>query len=330
MLQDKITLLFCQFVVLVCTSEDNSKLFPNADTLWQEFILKYQKHYTGNEAAERFSIFKANLAIMDTQNVEDSTAIFGINNLSDLSSAEFSSFYLLPKYYPKFAMDKYEPVQHLGDLPINFDWRDEGVVTPVKDQGQCGSCWAFSVTEEIESQWMLKGGHNVVELAPQQIVDCDKIDGGCGGGDTPTAYEYVIKAGGMVAETNYPYKAKGEKCAFNSTSVVAKITGWKYVVKDENETEMQNALYSAGPLSICVDAESWQHYTKGILSGKCGQNLDHCVELVGYGFDSSTYTSFWNIRNSWGASWGEGGYIRVERNKKNLCGVATEVTVAVL
>jgi len=108
---------------------------------------------------------------------------------------------------------------------------------------------------------------------------------------------------------------------------VVNITSWKYVVKGKNETEMLFALYNAGPLSICVDAEPWQHYTKGILSDKCGHSLDHCVELVGYGTDASTL--FWTIRNSWGTTWGEDGYIRVQRDK-NLCGVANEVTVAVI
>jgi len=322
-------ILFCLLLTITLASKDTPKLFPDADAHWKTFVHKHQKKYSGDEAATRFSIFRANLELIDSMNQEDPTATFGITKFTDLTSVEFSNTHLMPNYKPAFSESKYEVVASVnGDLPTSFDWRDKNAVTPVKDQGQCGSCWAFSATEEIESQWILKG-HAAVDLAPQQIVDCDKSDGGCSGGDTPTAYEYVIKAGGIEYEADYPYKAKDEKCNFKSSAVAVNITSWKYVVKKKNETEMQSALYNAGPLSICVDAEPWQHYTNGILSKNCGQKLDHCVELVGYGVDDDA-TLFWNIRNSWGTSWGESGYIRVERDHKNLCGVANEVTVAVI
>jgi len=321
-------IVFCLLIVVVCASKDAPMLFPQAEALWKEFIGKYQKQYSTIEATYRFPIFKANLDIIDKLNQDDPTASFGITKFADLTAAEFSNFYLMPNYKPAFSADMYKPVvSSQVSLPDNFDWRDKNVVTAVKDQGQCGSCWAFSVIEEIESQWIMKN-HAAVALAPQQIVDCDKTDSGCGGGDTPTAYQYVIKAGGLEPESAYPYMAKNEKCAFSQAAVAVSITSWQYVVKNKNETEMLSALYNAGPLSICVDAEPWQHYTSGILSKKCGQSLDHCVQLVGYGVDNST--AFWNIRNSWGTSWGEAGYIRVERDHKSLCGVANEVTVAVI
>jgi cathepsin F len=328
---NKVVLVVWVSALLVSASRDAPLLSPNAERHWEYFIQRYQKQYTPVEVISRFSIFKENLLKIDLLNEEDPTAYFGITKFADVTSAEFVRGYLMPSFKPSFNIERYEPIERpLNDeLPLNFDWRSKNAVTPVKDQGQCGSCWAFSATEEIESQWILKG-HPAVELSPQQIVDCDKTDGGCGGGDTPTAYEYAIKAGGMEKESNYPYKAKDEKCQFNKSDIAVTITGWKYVVKGKNETEMQNALYNGGPLSICVDAEPWQHYTKGVLSSKCGHSLDHCVELVGYGVDNSTNIAFWSIRNSWGKSWGEDGYIRVERDKDNLCGVASEVTVAII
>lgn len=322
--------LLSLFVAVVFASLDAPALFPNAEAHWREFVTTYQKAYTPEEAAVRFRIFKDTLLRIDMQNTEHPTATFGINKFADLTPNEFSSMYLMPNFKSGFTGANYQPVApSVEALPISFDWRDKNAVTPVKDQGQCGSCWAFSATEEIESQWILKG-NAAVELSPQQIVDCDKNDLGCSGGDTPTAYEYVIKAGGLEAEVVYPYKAKDQKCHFNSTGVAVKISQWQYVVKGKNETEMQNSLYVAGPLSICVDADPWQTYQKGILTKKCGQDLDHCVLLVGYGVDSSSNLEFWSIRNSWGTDWGEDGYIRVARNNKNLCGVADEVTIAVI
>jgi len=326
----KVTIILLLLVVAcVYASRGIPKFRPDAARHWKEFCGKYQKNYDAEEQLHRYKIFKHNLKIIDHLNVRDESASYGITKFADLSSKEFSHRYLLPNYKPAFTEDKYEPVvaAETSALPDNFDWRDKKAVTPVKDQAQCGSCWAFSTVEEIESQWILKG-NAALELSPQQIVDCDKKDQGCNGGDTPTAYEYVISAGGLELDSVYPYKAKNEKCQFNASDVAVKISGWKYVVKDKNETEMLSALSTAGPLSICVDAEPWQHYKNGVLS-KCAKHLDHCVQLVGYGVEASTNTTFWTVRNSWGADWGEEGYIRIGRDK-NLCGIADEVTVAVI
>jgi len=218
------------------------------------------------------------------------------------------------------------------DIPETYDWRDHGAVTPTYNQGQCGSCWAFSATEAIESQWFL-AGNQLPSLSPQQIVDCDVggEDEGCNGGDTPTAYEYVIKAGGMETQDAYPYTGEDQTCAFSKSKVIAHISNWTYITTDKNETEMQIGLVNRGPLSICVDALSWQFYVGGVISDGflCGNNLDHCVLITGYsdqkGLDMETY-QVWNIRNSWGEDWGYGGYLYVERGY-DLCGVGDEVTI---
>jgi len=213
-------------------------------------------------------------------------------------------------------------------VPESFDWRSKNAVTPTKNQGQCGSCWAFSATEAIESQWFL-AGHSLISLAPQQIVDCDKVDQGCNGGDTPTAYQYVIQAGGMETEKDYPYQAEDDKCAFEKSKVAATIKSWTYITKNKNETEMVQKLYALGPLSICVDAASWQFYVGGVIEHLCYDALDHCVMITGYNdqYDwLDRKVPVWNIRNSWGSDWGYDGYLYVERNE-NLCGVADEVTI---
>jgi len=239
----------------------------------------------------------------------------------------------MPKFHGPTKVNSPVPTYAPMDLPNSFDWRDKGAVTDVYDQGQCGSCWAFSATEAIESAWFL-GGNKLVSLSPQQIVDCDqgRGDEGCDGGDTPTAYEYVISAGGMDTLDSYPYTAEDDTCAFKTQNIAAKISNWTYITQNKNETQMQVGLISSGPLSICVDAASWQFYFGGVITDLCGTDLDHCVLITGYQNSyQSTFGTYdiWLIRNSWGADWGESGYIYVERGY-DLCGVGDEVTVPLL
>jgi len=165
-------------------------------------------------------------------------------------------------------------------------------------------------------------------LAPQQIVDCDSNDGGCNGGDTPSAYQYVINAGGMETEMEYPYHAKDAACKFNKQDIYATISGYKYATKTRNENEMKDATATVAPLSICVDAAPWQFYSSGIMmKAQCATSLDHCVQITGY--DTSASTPYWIVRNSWGTSWGEKGFIRLQFGM-NTCGLAEEATTAVV
>eukprot|EP01027_Heterolobosea_sp_BB2_P025350 GEZU01038903.1.p1 GENE.GEZU01038903.1~~GEZU01038903.1.p1 ORF type:complete len:354 (+),score=142.75 GEZU01038903.1:47-1108(+) len=312
--------------------------FPTDDEslkgLFTRFMHRHKKAYgTQAEFDNRFKIFKSNLKIIEQLRSAEPEARFGITKFADLSPAEFKSMYLNYKR-PNVAVpeEKFLRLDHLdlANVPTDFDWREKGAVTSVKNQGQCGSCWAFSVTENIESMWILagKGTNESVKLAPQQIVDCDTVDDGCNGGDPPTAYEYVMKAGGLESEQDYPYTAEDGQCAFDKSKVVASISDWKMVAQNgTNEKIMPAALVSIGPLSICVDAASWQFYFGGIRRSMCGTELDHCVQLVGY--NQSGSTPYWIIRNSWGADWGEDGYIYVEMGK-NLCGVAEEVTTSII
>jgi len=220
------------------------------------------------------------------------------------------------------------PQMPIRPLPVSFDWRNQGnVVTPVYNQGQCGSCWAFSTTENIESMWALSG-KTLTSLAVQQIVDCDTSDGGCGGGNPPTAYQYVISAGGMEPWGDYPYTGVNGNCAFNSADVVETISSWTYVTQSSDETQMQNYLYTNGPLSVCVDASTWQYYNGGIImAGTCGNSLDHCVMITGYGNQSGT--NFWWVRNSWGTDWGQAGYLQVQMGS-DVCGIADECTSSIV
>jgi len=223
-------------------------------------------------------------------------------------------------------------------LPVNVDWRNKSVISAVKDQGQCGSCWAFSATETIESAWYQAKGKMQI-LSPQQIVSCDTGDEGCGGGWPSAAYQYVISAGGQETNAVYPYTSgtsgANGNCNFKQADVAVKISNWNYVINpcnddncaSQNESGLAAAIAAIGPASICVDAETWQDYSSGVLKSNCPRgfdDLDHCVQLVGYAGYGTT-NPYWIVRNSWGTSWGESGYIYIAYGS-NLCGIADTVT----
>jgi len=308
-----------------------SLAIPEFSTLESEFALWTSLHGkvydTQTEYLHRMSIFAVNLERVNELNENSNGgAIFEVNKFSDLTAAEFKAKYL--GYVPT-STEKGELLTLSGTsaAPDTYSWLAQGKVTPVKDQKQCGSCWAFSATENIESVWMIAKGitaDDLKPLAPQQIVDCDKSDGGCNGGDTPTAYRYVESAGGMETEADYPYKAVNQACHFNRADVYVTISGYKILSKDENV--MKDATATVSPLSICVDAEPWQHYKSGVMTrAQCGTSLDHCVQIEGY--NTSANPPYWNVRNSWGTNWGEKGYIRLEFGT-NTCGLAEEATTA--
>lgn len=219
-----------------------------------------------------------------------------------------------------------------ASAPATLDWSAQGATTAVKDQGDCGSCWAYSATEGIEAGVFMATGE-LIQLSEQQIVSCDKTDGGCDGGDLPTAFDYVESAGGIATQQSYPdtSSAKGKDGQCMSKAKVVKVTGYEYAVppctggacKNQKESDMMAAMNSFGPLSVCVNAD-WDTYSKGVYTKTCSgkyNQLDHCVQLVGY--DTTASTPYWKVRNSWAAEWGEDGFIRLPMGK-NACGIADE------
>jgi len=289
---------------------------------FKEFQIKYGKSYTEDEYVNRLGIFADNLVMVAKQNEEHiavgGEAVFGVTKFMDLTPEEFHAMYLTAK--PRDIPDSERVTPPKVELADSVDWRTKGAVTPVKDQGQCGSCWAFSAVDAIESYGFLDGNYNLTKLSTQQVNACDKVDGGCNGGDTITAYEYVVKAGGIESEKEYPYTSGGGRtgiCKFSASKIVESIKGHKVLAKKEEalQTELNH-----GPASVCVAATAFQTYKKGILK-VCPGFIDHCVQTVGY----DTADNYWLVRNSWNTDWGEEGYIRLEMGK-NICKIANEIT----
>jgi len=292
---------------------------------FEEFKIEYSKDYTGTEHDERLSIFIKNLRIIDDRNQAEraagGTAVHGINKFSDWHPDEFSSFFL-----GAFESHKTEEGQIVSDLPTYdadaelVDWTGK-LTTPVKNQRQCGSCWAFSATEQLESDIMRLTGSTVI-LSPQQTVSCDSLAMGCNGGWTESAYKYVKRVGGQQLESDYPYTSgtgNSGKCDADVSKAAATLTDYTTVQGEDN---MASYVQSTGPLSVCLDASTWSSYTGGVLK-VCGSQVDHCVQAVGVLPDSKT--GYWKVRNSWGTTWGESGYIRLSFGS-DTCAITNDPT----
>jgi cathepsin F len=291
----------------------------------------HNKQYASDaEYSQKFGIFKANLRRYAKLNEKDDTVVHGPTKFSDMTHEEFVDTMLMKNFtsWKNMNIRDAPPKRPTppGGYPSSYSWVSKGATTPVYNQGQCGSCWAFSTTESIESMTTL-AGQSLLSLSMQQIVDCDTSDDGCGGGDPPTAYQYVISAGGLEAYSSYPYTGQDGYCAFSASKIARKISSWQWVTQSEDESAMQAFTYSDGPPSVCVDASSWDSYNGGVYtSSNCGTQLDHCVQIVGWAVESGM--NAWVVRNSWGTDWGYGGYLYVAMGQ-DACGIAQECTSAV-
>jgi cathepsin F len=332
-------LLLVVVVVVLGASPRMYDLQDEPRSLWNQYMTDYRLSFGDEEVAEaRFQTFQDNLGVIRELNLRSNHATFGITKFTHLSQDEFKKQYLTLR-----TTDRSEgPVAELYSqnvidaLPDTFDWRDKKAVTDVKDQGQCGSCWAFSATGNMEGQWFL-AGHTLTSLSEQNLVDCDHecldpndCDAGCEGGLQPNAYNYVIKNGGIDTEDSYPYTAEDDTCAFKANSVGAKISNWTFISKDEDQA--QAYLVEHGPLAVAVDATIWQFYFGGVITVGCGTSLDHGVLIVGYGNETDIWgqqITYWTIKNSWGADWGYSGYVYIEKGS-GCCGVDQYITSSIV
>lgn len=279
---------------------------------FETYLKEHGKAYAGEEYSRRQQLFEASLETIRKHNAEyrdgKHTWWMAVNHLADLTEDEFKamrSTNYKPSEHPTVQLES-----EAGSNPLSVDWRTKNAVTPVKNQAQCGSCWAFSATETVESHYAIATG-NLVELAPQAYVNCVKNPeecggtGGCEGATMELAFNLTVSAG-LPLEKDLPYAGVDQSCSQYKAAV--KATGYvKLPVNDASALE--TALATKGPVSVTVAAGAWGLYGGGVFSG-CDTDLDHGVQAVGYGVDGDGY---WLVRNSWGAGWGEQGYIRVSR-----------------
>eukprot|EP00591_Stephanopyxis_turris_P009946 CAMPEP_0195507252 /NCGR_PEP_ID=MMETSP0794_2-20130614/734_1 /TAXON_ID=515487 /ORGANISM="Stephanopyxis turris, Strain CCMP 815" /LENGTH=329 /DNA_ID=CAMNT_0040633871 /DNA_START=91 /DNA_END=1080 /DNA_ORIENTATION=- len=299
---------------------------------FQEFVETYGKTYNNQAEVEgRFNIFKQNLALIKERNSDGGKDVHAVNKFADIHPDEFKKMYHGARLS---GVDDPSLVKQFNTTakPANIDWRLKGAVTAVKNQGQCGSCWAFSTTEQIESDTFLATGV-LNTLAPQQIVSCDTVDDGCNGGNPINAYSYVKGAGGVEFLKNYPYTSGTTQtagaCDFDKADVAknTKPTGYNIISQSASQEVNMYSQIQESPMSVCVDATLWQTYSSGIITAadNCGTSIDHAVQAVGIG-GADTDTPYWIVRNSWAADWGEDGYVYVATGSNN-CGITAEATI---
>jgi len=302
-----------------------------------QFEKDFGKLYSSQrERWERFGVFSANLRRIQSHNDQpDVTYTLGITKFADMSDEEFKLVHLQGySGSPRMNLLKVKPTSNdveTTDLPTEVDWRKRGVVTPVKDQGRCGSCWAFGTVEQVESYYALANNGSQTVLAPQQLVSCmDNPNqcggtGGCSGATAELGMGYISQYG-LVKESDLPYESgtsgDDETCPSDLTHPEVKVQDFGLVPSNDVEA-VKKHLATVGPLAVNVDASSFALYTGGVFHG-CDYSKDidinHVVQLVGYGTDDSGLGDYWLIRNSWGPNWGEDGYIRVKRESTEVCG----------
>jgi len=299
---------------------------------WQLWKGAYNKQYSDAQEHVRRAIWEDNLKKVQEHNLQADLGVhtywLGMNAYADMTIDEFVK--VMNGYNATMQSARTQTRNTFQSnpnvvLPDTVDWRDKGYVTPIKDQGQCGSCWAFSSTGALEGQHFKSTG-KLVSLSEQNLVDCSRKQGnmGCNGGLMDQAFDYIKVNNGIDTEPSYPYEARDHACRFKTADVGATDTGFTDITsKDENA--LQEAVATVGPISVAIDAShsSFQLYKRGIYNEpRCSQTqLDHGVLAVGYGTDSGS--DYWLVKNSWGKSWGNEGYIQMTRNKKNQCGIAT-------
>jgi len=329
--------LTVSLVVALCCSVALSDLLIK-DSTWQAWKLFHNKKYESvDEESLRYTIWNENLKIIQRHNADKQSSFsMQMNHLGDMTSKEV---HLILNGYNRQYKDTKSKDLH-GDasaflppnnvvLPKDVDWRTKGYVTPVKNQGQCGSCWAFSTTGSLEGQHFKKTG-KLVSLSEQNLVDCSEAFGnnGCEGGLMDNAFKYIKANGGIDTEASYPYVARDGKCHFNKSSIGADDTGYMDISSGD-ELALKVAVGTVGPISVAIDAShsSFQFYKEGVYyEPDCSSSqLDHGVLAVGYG-TTEDGKDYWLVKNSWGTSWGNNGYIMMARNKNNMCGIATDAS----
>jgi len=315
--------------VLVCVllglAVVNAAVFKEEEyqLLFTRFMTQYNKKYNQDTFFYRYTVFKANMDKIYLANKQKHSYTLGMNEMGDMTHAEFKATKLGYKKIDRSflrAKNSEGPHMHVKNAPASVDWRSKNAVTPIKNQQQCGSCWAFSTTGSTEGAVAIATG-KLISLSEQQLVDCSTAQGnqGCNGGLMDQAFQYIIANNGITTEAAYPYTAMDGTCN-TSVTAAATITGFTDVASG-SESALVNAV-AIGPVSVAIEADQacFQFYTSGILNDpSCGTNLDHGVLAVGY----SQSGGYWIVKNSWGTSWGMNGYVEIAMGMDE-CGINTE------
>jgi cathepsin L len=313
------------FVLAFLAAAVTAEVTSADHALFKSWMVKHTKVYQSAEETQyRLSVFADNAKFVRNFDSKARGFTVALNEFSDLTGQEFKAIFNgmnISKVPGPFT-----PAD-VSDTDATVDWRKKGAVTPVKNQGQCGSCWSFSTTGSTEGAWFLAKG-KLVSLSEQNLVDCSTAQGnqGCNGGLMDQAFQYIISNNGIDTEASYPYTATGpNQCQFNANNVGATLSSFTDVTSGD-ENALQRAVNLA-PVSVAIDAsqQSFQLYNGGVYNEPAcsSTQLDHGVLAVGYGVDNASGSAYWIVKNSWGASWGLQGYILMSRNLNNQCGIAT-------
>lgn len=284
---------------------------------WKEYLTQFPDSAIHSKSE---GYFLENLKFIIEENSKDHSYKLGVTPFLHLNHNEWKA------RFTNLTLDKSEfheaPSHNLRSSTSDFSWVSLGMTTPVKDQGQCGSCWAFSSTEAVESAYAIKSGKLEI-LSPQQLVDCSKLNSGCNGGLQNRAFKY-LEGVQMCSEVSYPYTSGSTETAGTCktcSGIIPKLVS--YVSVKADETAMASALL-INPLAVAIEADQkeFQLYKSGVLDFDCGTNLDHAVNIEG--FSSENGKDYWLVRNSWSSSWGDKGYVKLARGK-NMCGIKESV-----
>ncbi|XP_072226285.1 cathepsin S-like [Leuresthes tenuis] len=318
-------------VVLLLPSVVLSYSSPAANKRWEEWKIKHSKFYENQtELSLRRAIWEKNQFFVLKHNQEASAGRYsftlGLNHLADMTAEEVNEKLngLRLEDPLDFINGTFKDINNLS-IPQSVDWRKKGLVSSVKNQGFCGSCWAFSSLGALEGQMKKRTGV-LVSLSPQNLVDCSTIVGnlGCRGGYITKSYSYIIRNGGVDSESFYPYEHQNGKCRYSAKGKAGYCSNF-HVLPRGDERALQAAVASVGPIAVAVNAmlPSFHMYRGGLYNEpSCNPKfVNHAVLVVGYGTDAGQ--DYWLVKNSWGSQWGEEGFIRIARNRRNICGIAT-------